>query len=256
MIYNLLADYRKHLEETYSVETARVYTTRLAWLFSSQNIADIDCIDISKVIAELSKIKYKNHFSQSKNALLKFCQFQNIALSYDNLVMIDKLGNCTRKKYRKLKVVDFNKVMRTINRLKNEKLKICFQTLIETGLRVSELAQIFPENCTVTDDDITFSFIGKGGKIEQAVLYKKRNAKLYNRLKSRIEKTPCDRKIFYSAVYLQKKAKHYGFTCHDLRRAFAKIEYKKSKSKAHVKEKLRHTSIKTTNIYLRSKVRV
>jgi len=61
-------------------------------------------------------------------------------------------------------------------------------------------------------------------------------------------------KLFYSANYLQTKAIKYGFECHDLRRAYAKKEYLKTKDKGHVMEKLRHTSLKSTNIYLRSRI--
>ena len=62
--------------------------------------------------------------------------------------------------------------------------------------------------------------------------------------------------MFYSAIYLQKEAQRLGITCHNLRRAYAKLEYKKTKSRENVRKKLRHTNIKTTNIYLRSKIKV
>jgi len=88
------------------------------------------------------------------------------------------------------------------------------------------------------------------------VIERMENPKLYQTLKENIINTPHDTKIFYSANYLQRKAKGLGFTCHDLRRAFNKMEYKKHRSKSAVMKKLRHSNIKTTNIYLRSKVKL
>ena len=62
---------------------------------------------------------------------------------------------------------------------------------------------------------------------------------------------PNDR-VFYSVATLQKEAKKLGFKCHDLRRICAKDEYKKTKSKWKVKEKLGHEKMSNTKIYLKS----
>ena len=131
-----------------------------------------------------------------------------------------------------------------------------FQTIIVTGLRVSELAQLGPDNCTIADGSITFNFIGKGGVSGSAAISSLENPQLCERLKQLIEDTPKDKKVFYSAAYLQAKAKELGFGCHDLRRAYAKLEYRKCRNKAEVQRKLRHSNLKTTNIYLRSKIKI
>jgi len=79
---------------------------------------------------------------------------------------------------------------------------------------------------------------------------------VYQRVREQIENTPPDNKLFYSAIYLQNKAKKLGFKCHDLRRACAKLEYRKSKSKDEVMKKLRHSTPKTTDIYLKSRITI
>lgn len=257
MRYDILAVYRSFLNERLRPATARVYYERLNTLFDNQSIfSTLENLDIDKMIDELQDVKYKNEFSQYKNALLYFLEFQNKSLNKEQIAHIEKFENATKKKYRKLKAVDFQKVDRTIKHLKNKKLRICYQTLLNTGLRVFELAQITKEDCSFSNSEITMRFIGKGGDQEQITFEKEGNEKLFKELKEMIMTTAENRKIFYSANYLQQNAKSYGFKCHDFRRAYAKVEYKKTKSKKQVKEKMRHTNTKTTEIYLKSKVKI
>lgn len=256
MRYDVLAAYKVFLDKRLRPASARVYYERLNTLFDNQSILNtLENLDIDKMIGELQDVKYKNEFSQYKNALLYFLEFQNINLNKEQIAHIEEFENATKKKYRKLKTVDFKKVDRTIKHLKNQKLRICYQTLANTGLRVFELAQITKEDCSFLDSEITMRFIGKGGNQEQVIFTKTDNEKLFDELKEMIMTTQKNKKVFYSANYLQQKAKQYNFTCHDLRRAYSKLEYKKSKSKEQVKEKMRHTKSKTTEIYLKSKVK-
>jgi len=262
MKYDVLKRYRSFLnggECEVQTSTAQKYYERMGQLLQGQYlIRDGKEIDISKVLDELSKIKYKNHFSQAKNALTYFCDCFGVALTAEQLWEIKKLEEHTKKKYRKLSASEYKKIKATIVRLKNKKLKQSYMVLIATGLRVSELTQIRAKDCIIFDDKIQFSFVGKGGSLENAYLYKD-DSNFYQdfeySLKCRFNENN-EKKLFYSTVYLQRKAKQYGFCCHDLRRAFAKIEYKKTKSKEAVKEKLRHTKIKTTNLYLKSPIKI
>ena len=82
------------------------------------------------------------------------------------------------------------------------------------------------------------------------------DTQFFDRLLELLHKTRPTQKVFYSAIYLQMRAKEYGFKCHDLRRVYAKREYSKTGSKKHVMEKLRHSSVKSTNIYLRSRIKI
>jgi integrase len=108
----------------------------------------------------------------------------------------------------------------------------------------------------VSDDSIVFGIIGKGAKTGTATVLSDDSPVLFERLKELIHSTDSDKKVFYSAVYLQKNASELGFGCHDLRRAFAKLEYQKCKNRAEVGEKLRHSNPRTTGIYLNSKVKI
>lgn len=257
MMYNELVKYKEHLETMYTYETSRTYSIRLNCLLKNQISArSVRELDISEVISELAKIKYKNHFSQSKNAFYRFCEYYKIVLTVDELKQIDQLQKNTKKKYRKLPPRDFKEIDKRIKHMRNKKLKISYQVMVVTGLRVFELAQLTPTHCLINDDEVCFYFIGKGGKEEKASINKIQYPKLYTDLLKMINDTAPTKKLFYSVGYLQKKAKEYNFHCLDLRRAYAKLEYKKHKSKRIVMKNLRHSSIRTTNIYLRSKVKI
>lgn len=257
MKYDLLFAYRKYLESKYSKDTAKMYFNRLDSLMNGQNLLfDTEKIDIEKILSNIAQIKYKNHFSQSKNAFLHFCEFQNISLSKEQLEQIESLQDGTRKKYRHLIARDYNAIETAISKIKNEKLKLSYQTLLATGLRVSELSQIKSLDCSVSSKEIILSFIAKGGNKENVIIIHEERSRLYNDLRNIIDKTEQTRRVFCSANYLQTKAKELDFTCHDLRRAYAKLEYKETKSKAEVMKKLRHKNLRTTNIYLRSKIKV
>ena len=258
MIYNLMSAYKDYLLlRAYRPSTAQTYYKRLCTILDGQSITNtVSQLDIKKVLDKLGTIKHKNYFSQSKNAFLHFCEFQNINLSADVLESIAELEKGTRKKYRKLSSIEYSQVDKKIKHIKNKKLKLCFQVMLATGLRVSELASITRNDCLVEDDAITLNFIGKGGKREVVALQATEHFfKLYQRLKEHIHITPPDKKVFYSAVYLMNKASELGFKCHDLRRIYAHLEYKKCGAKIKVKEKMRHTNMKNTNRYLRSKVK-
>jgi len=257
MKYGVLREYRDWLCGRYSSETARTYYIRLDGLFKGRGAVNpVGQLDVASVIGELSKIRYKNHFSQAKNAFLHFCEFQHITLDQEHLEAIKTLEKNTRKKYRKLRPLVYKDVDSKIKHLENNKLKMSFEAMLNTGLRVGELEQVSPADCTIAGSGISLAFIGKGGNPETVIVSKDDDVKFYERLSGMIQQTKRDKKLFYSAIYLQIEAKKLGFTCHDLRRIFAKLEYRKTKNKDEVREKLRHTSIKTTNIYLRSKIMI
>jgi len=259
MIYDLLNDYKKFLAARCARTTAESYYKKLCLLFVGQSISDpVGNLDVDKILDKFSAIKHKNYFSQAKNAFLYFCEFQNIFLSHDVLERIKELEKRTRKKRRQLKAIQYSEIDKKIKRLRNKRLKLSYQTMLATGLRILELSDITPSGCNVTNDEITFSFCAKGGENGIVTISATSYPKLYKDLTVLIESTQKanEKRLFYSTVYLQKNAKQLGFSCHDLRRVFAKIEYKKCRSKPVLMEKLRHKSIKATNIYLRSKIKI
>lgn len=255
MKYNMLRGYDKYLMERYSKDTARTYRTRLNFLLEEQFLIDTYTdIDFEKVIKQFEKVKYKNYFSQCKNAFFHFTEFQGKTFNSEEMRKIKELEQKTHKKYRKRKEINYQEILKSINNQKNQKLKLSFLTMLNTGLRVSELAQITPQLCQL-NDKIIFNFIGKGGKKETVTLLKSDNKELFEKLVNYIEKVDVNKKLFYSAIYLQENAKNLGFKCHDLRRIYAQLKYKETRDKNEVRKKLRHVNIKTTNIYLKCKIK-
>jgi len=255
MIYDLLGSFKIHLLARLRPATVDTYYKRLCLLFEGQSITGtVRNLDIDLILEKLGQIKHKNYFSQSKSAFLHFCEYQNISLSSEVIGRINALEENTKKKHRKLKPTLYSTVDKKIKYIRNKKLKLSYQAMLATGLRVSELADIAPANCAVTSNGIGFTFTGRGGEEAVASICSTAYPKLCKDLKTIIEKAmhTQEKKLFYSANYLQTKAKPLGFTCHDLRRLFAKMEHKKSRSKAHVMEKMRHKSMKATNRYLRN----
>lgn len=257
MMYDVLDAYREYLKPTFRPETIKIYVNRLEMLFEGQSMIDpITNLDISKIMNQLEKIEYKNEFSQAKNAFFSFLTFQNLTLSKEEMNRIQSMEEHTHKKYRKMKSLEYQQIDKKIKRVRNKKLKLSYQTLMETGMRVFELSQITKNDCIVKEDSILFNFTGKGGEAETATVFKNGNKILYDGLVTLIKNTKAKETVFYSKHYLQTKAKELGFGCHDLRRISAKMEYKKTGSKKEVAKKLRHTNEKTTDIYLKSKIKM
>lgn len=256
MICDALGDYQVFLLKSFRAETARVYTASLRRLLGGQNLLkELVDLDYSLIVNNLSKIRYKNQFSQSKNAFLYFLTSQNLVLDKSYLEQIKNIENHTHKKYRKQHNIDYKIIDKKIKHIRNKKLKLSYQVMLNTGLRVSEISQVTKHDSEIRDNEIELAFIGKGGKPEKVIICKKDNSNLYNDLKLLIKGTRSNNKVFYSSQYLQQKANEYELCCHDLRRIFSKLEYKKTRSKKTVQKKLRHVDIKTTDIYLRSKVK-
>lgn len=226
----------------------------MCFLLSQQ--IDMNDIDIDKILDKLATIKHKNYFSQCKNALKQFCVFNHINLDFNSLQKIESLQHTRKKKYRKINVISYKQIVNSISHLKNEKLKLSFLTMMKTGLRVSELSQIAKKDCGINEKNIiTFCFIGKGNKEQKVIVEKEEDIKYFVKLYEHIVSLKDNDKLFYSSAYLQAKAKTLNFKTIDLRRIFAHVEYKKTKSKKQVMLKMRHKCIKTTNIYLHSKIK-
>lgn len=212
MKYDVLSEYSNYLKKFLRQNTVRTYTNRLESLLKDQSVLNFDeQLDIDKMIQHLSEIKYKNEFSQSKNAFFRFLEFKHITLNQQQLSQIKQFEKSTRKKYRRKKFADYKTVDKTIKHIKNQKLKLSYQTMMASGLRVFELSQIRRDDCIITNDLICLSFIGKGGEQESVVILKSENRLLYENLTELISNTEFSKKVFYSSNYLQKKRKSITF---------------------------------------------
>ena len=236
-----------------SQSTARTYYKAMDFLLKDQLILDLKNIDIDLVVSKLKQMKYKNQYSKYKNAFIKFCDYLNIKLDSSILEELAIMKNEKKKRYRKLKEVELKNIKNHIRVIRDEKLKLSFQIMLLIGLRVSELTQIQAKDCLINSNSIELSFIGKGGNKESVLIT---DTKIFEAFKKLLSETRKGEKIFYSTNYLQSKAKKMKFQCHDLRRAFAKLSYKKHKNLNQVMKEMRHSKKHNTKIYLNSKVKI
>lgn len=232
---------------------AVTYKECVDYLLSDQNFLYIKDIDIQNVIEKLKRMKYKGQYSKYKNAFLQYCQFANITVSNQQKLELKLSTLDKKKKYRSLPERRLSDIEKKINHTKDDKLRMSFQTLLVTALRITELSNINKDNCTINDDSIVFEVDTKGQRKALVTIFKKDNPILYENLVSLINKTKSS-KVFYSAKYIQSKAKEKGFSCHDLRRARAKLIYREYKNLNEVMEKLNHKNKQTSKIYVNSKI--
>lgn len=254
--YNTLAEFHEFLKSEATAGTADTYTKAIDFLLADQLLMDCKQLDVAKVMQKLERVKYKSYYSKYKNAFLKFADFVGIELSDQVINQLNLMQKSKTKKYRKLKPTKLVDIKKTTDQMKDKKLKLSFETMFATGLRVSELSQIKKEDCQITEDHITFNFSGKGERKERVIIRKSEHSTLFANLLKLIDQTGTDKKLFYSAGYLQTQAKEKGFQCHDLRRAFSKLEYSKHGDIEKVMKSLRHRSKRTTEVYLHSKVQI
>ena len=213
------------------------------------NVAEIDFKSIAEKLE--SKTNNRNEYSQAKNAFLNFAEFSNVQVTTPNL------KESKKRRYRKLKFRKLEDINHKINVISDKKLLLCYKTMLSTGLRVGELANIKGQDIQLLENGcFLLEFVSKGGNINTVTIPAKQKY-LCKELKSIKQLENGTDKIFYSVGHLQKHAKQRGFACHDLRRAFAKMTYKDNKRNImQTSKEMRHSSPRTTKIYLKSKVEV
>jgi integrase len=254
--YNSLANYRAYLAGWLAPSTASTYHAAMTKLLEEQNIMNVKDFDISLILEQLREVKYKNQFSKYKNAFFLFCEYIERPLSLDEKIAIESMGQEKIKKRRRLKVIKLEDITNKIRVIRDKKLRYSFETMLKSGLRVSEISQIRKEDCVILDDIIIFNFVGKGQRKESVTILASENKSLYASIKKMIKETPQGEKVFYSVSHLQKEATKRGFSCHYLRRGYAKMKYKEVKNITEVQKALRHSNKRTTKIYLKSKLKI
>ena len=253
MKYSAFILYRAWLSKKYTTATADTYCKAIDYLLKEQLLLDCRKMNIDSVVTKLKAMKYKNQYSKYKSAFILFCEFLDIKLSDIVISELQTMNTEKIKKRRRLKQTNLKDIKNRIKTIRDKKLKLSYETMLTSGLRVSELSQIKKEDCSINDNSIVMWFCAKGGNKESVVISDKR---IIDKLKDLINSTENNAKVYYSSNYLQTKARELGFMCHDLRRAFAKVSYQKYKDINKVTELLRHKNTNNTMIYLNSKIKI
>lgn len=256
MKYDILENLQSYLQENLTPNTARTYYTSVTKLFSDiqfTNVSQISREYLEKQLAE--RFSTRNEFSAAKNGLKwmarLYPQLQLPSEEYFRSRSRQKRNFSKRPK----KVIFLHPMKRTINQIRDDRLRYAYRLALISGLRVSELADLRGQDLAFADGRISVTVRhGKGG--HGGVVECRPDAYLYERLKTYTRNHPEER-LFYGEAYLRREANRLGFECHDLRRAYAietRRELKKqmpaAEADAVVQKNLRHARFSTTKRYL------
>lgn len=253
MKYAILDDFKAFLQRKYrSKATVKQYRFWVAKLLETQFFMELNGIDFEGMLKELETCtKNRNEYSQAKNAVLNFAEFSQ------RQIEIPQLEKPKKRRYRKQKQRKLKDINHKINVISDEKLLLSYKVMLSTGLRVGELASIKKQDIEIHENgDYILWFVPKRGGIDKVAISSDKHY-LCEGIAELIRTQENNNKIFYSVGYLQSNAKKRGFSCHDLRRFFAKITYRENGGKLRItSEKMRHSNPRTTKLYLKSKVEV
>lgn len=258
MKYDELGIVREYLNNHYTDNTAKKYYAAVLKVYR-----DIPCNSIRDVSKEtllnsLNGIRGKNEFSAVKNGLMavKKC-FPDVTILSEQEFKNESMQRKNHSKKPK-KVIVLDTYRRKINQISDKKLKLAYRLGMVSGLRVSELAKLVPEDFSFEEPNkiIVRVTCGKGGKSGMVECVE--DPYLYRELQKYIaENKGSGNRLFYAAKTMINKAEALGVECHDLRRIFAIMRREELRKHMPIEEanqqvmvQLRHSRFSTTKRYL------
>lgn len=203
------------------------------------------------------KLNSINIYNSTILGFIKFCQNEGLEINFNlNLAPRYNTTVSPRKFYTSSEISEILKNA-------NETEKLMITIMFETGMRITEIANLKVENL----DGTKISFIGKGGKMRVVYLSINTSRELYAYFKKYHIKDgyiwcvldgaktlnsmpPSINTIRKRLQIVFKKAGFKGFYPHALRHSFATNLQKKGASVVEIKEMMGHSSIATTERYL------
>ena len=258
MKYEILTMFREFLKlEIENANTRDRYYYAVTAFFHKLQFNELKDIDEIKIKEMLKNISGKSKFSATKNGL-KYLKMFDDTLNIPNEKWFSEISK-TKKNHSKRakKIIYYDEVMKKINAIKNDKLKIAFRLMAISGLRVNEAANLKKENIFFEDSKI-FVAVKHGKAGSNGIVECLADSYLINRLPSYLEKFENNEKIFYSAQTMKKKANELDIECHNFRRIaainFKKVQKENGKTKEEADDNtrifLRHERFSTTKRYL------
>lgn len=260
MKYRILEAFQEYLMGTMNKNTARKYYTSVKSIFRDADFKSLDEVDPAFIQRQMEGIVGKNEFSAAKMGLLKLKEFEPALALPKKQFFSDQ--EKLKKNYVKSRGQKIYKdtILRKINKVRDLELRLAYRLGIVSGLRVSELAALKPKDIHLSGEQIQiYVENGKGGKSGEVTCLQDLYVK--EKLEQLVNGKMPDTTLFPTAGHMMNEASRLGFECHDLRRIFAQdlklelLEQGKTKQEAEdcVRVELRHSKIKTTNIYLRGR---
>lgn len=261
MKYEQLYQFKNYVMQLDALEhnTKQKYYHAVKSLVDDISFDKLEDIKPDELMLRLNALRTKNDVSAAKRGLELLQDF------YPKLQLPDELPEVSSHKRnikkRTFETVKLDTIKRKLYAIQDPKLRIGYELMLDTGLRVGEVAQITKDSISVDDEQDVYLHIEhfKGGKAG----YRKINSeKLAQKLLIYADTiTDQEQPIFYSSGHMKNKAHDMGFECHDLRRAFAKTNYREIKqdvgayrAKEEVRNIMDHADIRTTKKYLKRKI--
>lgn len=264
-IYNLKKEMKNiiYSDSSLSKNSIRDRNSALNKIFENfNNLDDVSVITKDKILDNLNSIKFKTKLSAGVNAI-RFLKEYNLDVDFPSEDELKEIIKNKKKNNRKptaeKNLID---IERKVNRVRKKNYRLAYKLMLESGLRVHEVAALKKDDFSFDKNLITINLReAKGNKLCSIEL---ENKYLSKNISEFIETKNEDEKVFPHMRYLQEQATKMGIKCHDLRRGFAKRTYKeelendspRSEALDKTRIKLRHTRSDTTKIYLNSKIKV
>lgn len=261
MKYSILESFQEYLKETMNKNTAKKYYSAVKNLFKGIAFEGLEEIEPEYIEEQMRKIPTKNEFSAAKRGLIKLQEFDP-GLKLPGEVFFKETAKAKRNRVKSRgQKIYRDTVVRKIDRVKDPDLRLAYRLAMVSGLRVSELADLKPEDVKITEGGHIQVSVrnGKGGKSGAVDCLDDGYVKA--RLEQLLKKADPETALFYSPGYMMNEASRLGFECHDLRRIYAqdlmcsKLAEGKTKAEAvdAVREGLRHSRTETAQIYLQGR---
>lgn len=253
-----LYSYQQHLEQKgYAKNTIEQYMYCMSLLKRNGITEDSSSAEIQYVIYSLGKsessrgvylaaiTEYENEIMKRKEGLLKGnIRYQCVQASRTKKTGIEPARS--ENSYRKI-----------IGSAKDPKIKLSLLLQIESGLRVSEISNLYKKDITLRKGNI-WLYVAPGKTKESRYVKVLKNPKLYKELEEYLKKYEDDSKVFMHDVLLKQYLVERGGRTHDLRRYNARKRYimhrKAGKGKREsaelVAKQLGHQKLENTKRYL------
>jgi integrase/recombinase XerD len=217
----------------------KTYIYELEKAFKNQEFSDLEQFDYQKLRDYVKTIKNKKSASNLKTALDKFSNvFSDFKYKENEKFLSEQVSNKSKRRLTKREKMNMSKTFKNINFMQNDKERLAFRTILDTGLRIDELSNLKKKDVKIEDGKLYVN-VEKGKHNKKRVVEALGDEYLKKSLIEYIKKLNDEDKLFYSKGHLQNIATKKNFESHDLRRAFAKVLYKKVLS-----EKGRNEAIK------------
>ncbi|MFH5840350.1 tyrosine-type recombinase/integrase [Clostridium perfringens] len=231
-IYNLKKEMKNiiYSDSSLSKNSIRDRNSALNKIFENfNNLDDVSVITKDKILDNLNSIKFKTKLSAGVNAI-RFLKEHNLDVDFPSEDELKEIIKNKKKNNRKptaeKNLID---IERKVNRVRKKNYRLAYKLMLESGLRVHEVAALKKDDFSFDKNLITINLReAKGNKLCSIEL---ENKYLSKNISEFIQTKNEDERVFPHMRYLQEQATKMGI-------------------------KLRHTRSDTTKIYLNSKIKV